>query len=115
MTEKVELRPCPICGGEAELLTRGNDVTKKRSAEIKCKECGCLLVVGAIRFPLTWAVKKVSDKWNTRTADPASIPRSDVVGFCEKIINELECGTSIKPKTRVEILTSIIDFAGGEK
>lgn len=72
MTEKVEqdavelLLPCPFCGNIPELITRGNNYSKKRSAEVYCKPCHLITTVGVIRFPLQWAVDKVTERWNTR-------------------------------------------------
>lgn len=36
METKDELKPCPFCGGEAEILQRG-----AMSTSIRCKDCGC--------------------------------------------------------------------------
>lgn len=57
---------CPFCGKEPELITRGNDFTKKRSAEVKCKNCNVIMSVGAIYNNLEWAKNIVVDKWNER-------------------------------------------------
>ena len=67
-----KLKECPLCGSNPELITRGNEYTKKRSAEIYCKQCCMTMVVGAVRFPLQWAIKKVSEKWNTRHPVPST-------------------------------------------
>ena len=60
------IRPCPFCGGEAELITRGNAFTKKRSAEIECSDCHTLQVTGAIHSSLAWCQEKAIEKWNKR-------------------------------------------------
>jgi len=62
-----EIKPCPFCGGEAELITRGNAFTKKRSAEIECSKCHTLQVTGAIHSSLEWCQEKAIEKWNKRT------------------------------------------------
>lgn len=52
MENASEIKSCPFCGGKPELITRGNEHTKKRSAEIYCKNCVLTMVVGVIRYPL---------------------------------------------------------------
>ena len=66
LNKALVIRPRPFCGGEAERILRGNAHTKKRSAEIKCKECNVLMVVGAIRNDLDWCAAIVTGKWNRR-------------------------------------------------
>lgn len=63
-----ELKPCPFCGGEAELKHQGNNYTKKRAVYIECKTFGCfgLQRVGVIRNTMEWAEDQVIKKWNTR-------------------------------------------------
>lgn len=61
-----EILKCPFCGGEPELIPRGNAFTKKRSAEIKCGTCRVEMVVGAIHGTLDWCAKTVTEKWNKR-------------------------------------------------
>ena len=66
MTRITEILNCPFCGQEAELILRGNDWTKRRSAEIKCNKCNVIMIVGAIHGTLDWCTKKVIEKWNKR-------------------------------------------------
>lgn len=61
-----ELKPCPFCGGKASLLKRGNDYTRKRSAEIRCEDCKAMVLTGAIRNSLEWCERTVIEKWNKR-------------------------------------------------
>ena len=64
---KIEiLKPCPFCGGEAEITTVGNDFGKKRKAIIKCKTCFVQKTVGAIRNNLEWCIEKAKEFWNKR-------------------------------------------------
>ena len=61
------LKYCPFCGGVAEIITRGNAFTKKRSAEIECSKCHVKMIVGAIRNSLDWCESIIINKWNQRT------------------------------------------------
>ncbi len=63
------LKPCPFCGGEAELITIGNDFTKKRSAGIECGRCRTKQVVGAIRKSLSWCEETIVERWNKRICE----------------------------------------------
>lgn len=60
------LLPCPFCGGEVELINRGNAFTKKRSAEIRCNQCSIEMIVGAIHHSLEWCEETITAKWNRR-------------------------------------------------
>lgn len=64
-----ELKPCPFCGEFPLMITKGNEHTKKRSAEIYCKGCNTTMRVGAIKFTLNWCIDTVLFKWNTRQGD----------------------------------------------
>jgi Lar family restriction alleviation protein len=66
MMSKEELKPCPFCGGKAEMITRGNEATKKRSAEITCTSCRATQITGAIRGSLEWCQDTAIEKWNKR-------------------------------------------------
>jgi Lar family restriction alleviation protein len=60
---KIELKPCPFCGGKAEIERLGDN---RQSTIISCTECGCILENGeAFRH---------GEAWNTRAAD-ATIAR----------------------------------------
>jgi Lar family restriction alleviation protein len=71
-----EIKPCPFCGGEAELQTIGNDYAQSRSVEIKCTSCYTKQITGAIRQSLEWCKETAIEKWNKRPASPSpSIPQ----------------------------------------
>jgi len=55
-----QLKPCPFCGGEAELV-RWFEETEAR--HIQCKECKCM--TGSPHFMAEFAIKQ----WNTRTSN----------------------------------------------
>lgn len=56
MTDKIELKPCPFCGGEAKLT----DLTQAPESWVECKECGA-----RTRFFSNSEEAPVS-AWNTR-------------------------------------------------
>lgn len=65
-TQQADILPCPFCGNDVELILRGNEFTKERSAEIKCSSCNVVMVVGAIRNDLDWCTAIAINKWNKR-------------------------------------------------
>jgi hypothetical protein len=66
MLTKEEILPCPFCNGEPILIERGNEHTRKRSAEIECTSCHVKMIVGAIHNSLEWCKETVIEKWNER-------------------------------------------------
>lgn len=82
-----ELKPCPFCGGEAEIGQRGD---RRQSTIYACTECGCRLETGE-----EWGFGR---NWNTRAETPQSIPseREEIVALasirvmCTLAIQELE-------------------------
>lgn len=79
-----ELKPCPCCGGEAELKFKGNDWTKTRSVTIKCKKCRLQRTDGAIKFDSKWCAETCIDLWNKR--EEKKVERSKLakytIGVC---------------------------------
>lgn len=49
MNDEIELLPCPLCGGKAEITQRG---TKSKRMIIECSDCGCAVHSGDV-FGLT--------------------------------------------------------------
>ena len=62
------LKPCPFCGGEAEINQIGNEHTKSRGFEVKCTAWGCATKKRAmvIRHTLDDARVFAITAWNTR-------------------------------------------------
>jgi len=54
--EVIELKPCPFCGGDAEVQRRG---TNRVSMIIGCTDCSCTLETGE-----TWIDE--NSQWNNR-------------------------------------------------
>jgi len=52
---EVTLKPCPFCGGEAEIIRKGDH---RKSTQYTCLECGCFL-----ETPEEWNHGKT---WNER-------------------------------------------------
>ena len=61
-----ELLRCPFCGGEPELKRKGNEFTKSRCVEIKCKNCRITRTDCAIRNSMEWVENIAIKAWNTR-------------------------------------------------
>ena len=66
MTEKVELKPCPFCGGRAKFSKDGEQKVKYGNEQIYCTQC---FITAAPQETEQEAV----DWWNTRaSAQPAT-------------------------------------------
>jgi len=67
----IELKPCPFCGGEAEIERIG---TRRQSCIIACTECGCRHE-GADegdRCGSEWNCRHTPDCWQLVPVDPTS-------------------------------------------
>ena len=71
----IKLKPCPFCGGAAEIKHVGNEHTKKRSVHIDCSTFGCTVQirVAAITQSHNWCKEKAIEKWNTRATPAGTI------------------------------------------
>ncbi len=47
----VKLRPCPFCGGEAEVVRLG---TSRQSCTVACTDCSCTLDSNELGFGGAW-------------------------------------------------------------
>ncbi|RLO48221.1 Lar family restriction alleviation protein [Serratia marcescens] len=67
-----ELKPCPFCGGHAEMQRIGNEYTKKRSIVVKCTGCRIQLTNSAImHYGFDFLHQKTVEAWNRRVSDCA--------------------------------------------
>ena len=59
---------CPFCGGEPQLTFIGNDYSKKRKVEIKCKGCRVTMINAGIRSGSEQLAKWSIEAWNKRVS-----------------------------------------------
>jgi Lar family restriction alleviation protein len=87
LREQIELKPCPFCGGEAEVNQIGNEHTKSRGFEVKCLTWGCSTKKRAmvIRQPIEKAREFAAAAWNRRAPADAIIS-----GPLQERVEELE-------------------------
>lgn len=64
----IELKPCPFCGGEAELIESGNDYIGYNKTEIKCRSCSAKQTHRWIKFKYDYEFvhTKTIEAWNKR-------------------------------------------------
>lgn len=68
----IELKPCPFCGGEAEIIPTGNSTTGWRKTEIRCKTCGMGRIFRWVypkKFDREFIWGKTAEIWNRRAKD----------------------------------------------
>jgi len=61
-----KLSPCPCCGGESQLIFKGNHATKNRSAITKCTKCRLKREVAAVHHSSEWCARTAIEGWNKR-------------------------------------------------
>ena len=61
MSEDDELKPCPFCGGKAEMKPKG-----MLGFTIKCKLCHVQVTQKVLRLSLEWLRVEMIKHWNTR-------------------------------------------------
>ena len=60
------LKPCPFCGGEANLHHVGNEYTKSRKVVIKCPKCRIARTDAALTHGFDWLDNVAIAAWNQR-------------------------------------------------
>ena len=73
-----ELKPCPFCGGDAEITRYG---TSRYSTQYECTDCGCQLETGE--------TFNHGEAWNTRDTDQL------IAEACDKQNKAIEIGLEI--------------------
>ena len=61
-----ELLNCPFCGGEPEIIYRGNDFSNKPEIIIKCTTCRIQRTDASIKNSFIWLEKVSANNWNKR-------------------------------------------------
>ena len=65
MTDEIKLKPCPFCGGEAEIISDVYGIMCKGFALVTCKDCGAKS--DKSEESIDYCAKQVvADKWNRR-------------------------------------------------
>jgi hypothetical protein len=64
--EGLVMEPCPLCKKEVSKAFIGNNYTKKRSIEIKCRPCNLTMKMSALRFSHEWLDEQITTTWNNR-------------------------------------------------
>jgi Lar family restriction alleviation protein len=67
MTEKYELKPCPFCGGEAEIILVGNSIEGYSKVDVHCHCCGMGRTYRKLKGMNSNTIRsQVAEKWNRR-------------------------------------------------
>lgn len=67
--EKIGLPECPLCGGDLDVIRRGNDHTKSREVTVKCSRCRLQRTDKAVRHGFDWLEKGQAEWWNKRSPE----------------------------------------------
>lgn len=61
-SSKIELKPCPFCGGNAKIVTWRDENRRENPSKIMCDSCGC-------SSGIKNRIRKAADAWNRRAAN----------------------------------------------
>lgn len=65
-----KMKPCPFCGGKAEITLVGNSMTGYSKAEVRCHYCGMGRTYRKIKGMSSDNIRSlVAEKWNRRAKD----------------------------------------------
>lgn len=78
---KVELKPCPFCGGEAAIESKG---TARQSMVIVCENCGAVVESGDVHGMTPPSNYKWNRRYDAARTDEWTDKPQDVVLFCPK-------------------------------
>ena len=68
MSPKIELLPCPFCGGKASLLW--DQISGRTASFVKCSVCGCGARTQQVVISTEYSSdEKAAELWNRRVKD----------------------------------------------
>lgn len=82
-SELQELKPCPFCGGNAEIKQTG-----KNELTIRCTECLTGKTQAVLKYSLDWLKDKLIEGWNNR---PSPLLPTEEVGIKEDDLQSGSC------------------------
>lgn len=67
---EIELKRCPFCGGEAEIILTGNSIVGYSKVDVRCQCCGMGRIYRIVKGMSRDAIRsQVAKKWNRRADD----------------------------------------------
>ena len=69
----LELSDCPFCGGPPRIKHIGNNLSKKRTIEIRCARCRVQRTDSTLTFVFDWLEDVAVKNWNQRPVDDGKI------------------------------------------
>ena len=67
---EIELKGCPFCGGEAEVILTGNSIVGYRKVDVRCRICGMGRTYRIVKGTSSDTIRgQVAKKWNRRADD----------------------------------------------
>ncbi len=65
---EVDVKPCPFCGFEVEIIHQGNNHTKSQKLIFKCSNSLCRIQRkdAVMSHPIEWLLPKSVESWNRR-------------------------------------------------
>ena len=66
----ITLKPCPFCGGEADVMLTGNSIVGYSKAEVRCRVCGMGRTYRKVKGMSSDVIRtSIARKWNRRAND----------------------------------------------
>ena len=69
--KEIDLKRCPFCGGEAEIVPTGNSIVGWKKTEVRCKSCrmGRSFRWISRKFDRDFIWEETAEQWNRRADD----------------------------------------------
>ena len=68
--KEIDLKRCPFCGGEAEVILTGNSIVGYSKVDVRCHCCGMGRTYKKIKGMSSDTIRsQVAEKWNRRVDD----------------------------------------------